>query len=74
MNLQEIRKAKKMTQKQLSERSGISLRVLQSYEVERRSIDGAGLDVLCALALALDVHIPDILESEQLKEAFRKTL
>lgn len=74
MNLQKIRKSKKMTQKQLSELSGIPLRTLQIYEIGQRNIDGAGLDILCALALALDVHIPDILESEQLKEAFRKTL
>ena len=74
MNLQKIRKLKKMTQKQLSELSGIPLRTIQIYEIGQRNIDGAGLDTLCALALALDVRIPDILESEQLKEAFRKTL
>ena len=57
MKLQEIRKSKKLTQKQLSELSGVPLRTIQIYEIGQRNIDGAGLDVLCALALALDVHI-----------------
>ena len=74
MNLQKIRKSKKMTQKRLSELSGIPLRTIQIYEIGQRNIDGAGLDILCALALALNVQIPDILESEELKEAFKKTL
>ena len=41
--------------------------MIQKYEIGVRNIDGAKLETLCDLAIALDVSISDIVEDETLK-------
>lgn len=67
MKLQEIRKSKNLTAKELSAKSGVPIYMIQKYEIGVRNIDGAKLETLCDLAIALDVPISDIVEDETLK-------
>ena len=66
--LQELRKAQGISQSQLVKLTNITLTLLQSYEQGKRNIDGAGLDKLIPLALALNCKISDLLENEDLKK------
>lgn len=66
--LQAIRKLKGYSQNDLAVITGISKRTLQHYEVKQMLIDGAGLDKLVPLALALDCKISDLLEDQNLIE------
>ena len=70
MKLKEMRRAKDLTQEQLSERSGISVRTIQAYECGLRRIDGATLETLCRFAIALDCRIRDIIEGESVIQLF----
>ncbi len=69
--LQAARQKKGYTQKQLAVVTDISVRTIQCYERKARDIDGAGLETLCDLSIALDCKIEDIIESEELIEKFR---
>lgn len=64
--LQELRKAKGLSQSELAEQSGVNKRIIQTYEINYRPIDSAGLDKLLPLAIALDCKISDLLEDENL--------
>lgn len=75
--LQEIRKSKGLSQNDLAIVSGVKKRTIQDYELmgegeHRSKIDGAGLDKLVPLALALGCKISDLLEDEQLIEQCQK--
>lgn len=70
--LQDIRLAKEMSQNDLAEKSGVSKRTIQCYEQGTRPIDGAGLNHLCSLSLALGCRIDDILEDEKLIKCYKK--
>lgn len=70
--LQEIRKRRKLSQSQLAEKSGVSVRMLQHYEQGYKNIDHAKLDTICNLARALDCSIADLLNSPELKEKVNK--
>ena len=76
--LQELRKAKGMSQNDLAIASGIKKRTIQDYEQlendfkHRAKIDGAGLDKLVPLALALGCKISDLLEDSELIEQCQK--
>ena len=72
MRLKNVRLAKGMSQSELAEKSGLNLRTIQSYEQGAKSIDGAKLESLADLALALDCNIVDILESDELIEKCHK--
>ena len=72
MKLQELRKNKNLSQSQLAELSGVKLRMIQQYEIGARSIDGAKLETLCSLAVALGVNLWDILDSEELAEKVKR--
>lgn len=69
--LQQARLKKGYSQNQLSVVSGIARRTIQCYEQRERAIDSAHLETLCALCLALDCKIEDILESKDLIEKFK---
>lgn len=71
--LQEIRKAKGYTQNELADRSGVKLRAVQHYEIGARSIDGAALETLVALAGALGVKVYDLLEDDRLAQDVKRT-
>ena len=69
-----MRKNKKLSQSQLSKLSGAPLRTIQQWECSQRDIDGADLERLCDLAIALNCKIYDILESDVLIEKLKKTI
>ncbi|MGN1226995.1 MAG: helix-turn-helix domain-containing protein [Candidatus Cryptobacteroides sp.] len=59
--LKEIRKSSGITQKELSEMSGISLRTIRSYEQSSRSMDRAEFGRLKMLSQCLRCKISDLL-------------
>ena len=62
--LQKLRVKKGLSQDELAEKAGINKRTLQCYEQQTRPIDGAKLEVLCDICLALGCKLEDILENE----------
>ena len=74
MKLQEIRKKRGYSQSELSLLTKISVKTIQKYEIGERNIDGAKLETLCDLAIALDVDICDIIESPKLKAKIKMTM
>ena len=66
-NLKNIRQSKGWTQQELSNHSNVSINMIVKYENGQRDIDGAGLDILTKLAIALNVNLVDILEDDVLK-------
>lgn len=71
--LKAVRVKRKLSQKDLADKSGKNVRTLQCYEAGTSSIDGASLETLCDLSLALNCGIEDILESEELIRKFKAT-
>lgn len=71
--LQKVRVARGVSQGQLSKLSGVATRTIQHYEQRVRPIDGARLNALCKLCLALNCKIEDILEDEELINKLRAT-
>lgn len=53
-NLQRIRKEKGLTQKQLAEKSGVSLKMIQKYEIGAKNINHARAITVIKLANALE--------------------
>lgn len=60
--LKENRERAGLTQKELSERSGVNLRTIQDYEQGRKSINKAQGLSLYRLSTALNVTIEELLE------------
>lgn len=60
--LQKIRKARGFTQQQLSDASGVNLRMIQLYEQRQNDINKAQVNVVISLANALGCEIEDLLE------------
>lgn len=60
--LQEIRKARGFTQQQLSDASGVSLRMIQLYEQKQNDISKAQVNIAINLAKALGCDIEDIID------------
>lgn len=60
--LQKIRKARGFTQKQLSDASGVTKRMIQLYEQRQNDINKAQVNVVLNLAKALGCSIEDLLE------------
>ena len=58
----EIRKARGFTQQQLSDASGVKLRMIQLYEQKQNDINKAQVNVVIALAKALGCEVADLLE------------
>lgn len=61
-NLKKIRESKSMTRSQLSEASGVNLRILQYYEQGYKDINKAQAITLYRVANALDCKIENLLE------------
>lgn len=59
--LQEQRKKAGLSQSQLAEKSGISLRTLQHYEIGDKNIRKAAVETVLALAEALGCDITEII-------------
>lgn len=60
--LQIIRKARGFTQQQLSDTSGVTLRMIQLYEQRQNDINKAQVNVVVSLARALGCDVEDLLE------------
>ena len=60
--LKEIRKARDFTQQQLSDASGVSLRMIQLYEQKQNDISKAQANVVTGLAKALGCDIEDLID------------
>lgn len=60
--LSEIRKARGFTQQQLSEASGVTLRMIQLYEQKQNDISKAQVTVVINLAKALGCDVEDLIE------------
>lgn len=60
--LQTVRKASGMSQRELSEKSGVSLRSIQQYEQRAKDINKAATDSLLSLAKALGCRVEDLIE------------
>lgn len=73
-NLRRIRIENGLTKAELAELSGVSVNMIVKYENGQRNIDGAGLDILTKLAMALNVKIADILENKKLIEKVEKCM
>lgn len=73
--IKNIRIKRGLSQNDLSQMTGISVRTLQSYEATKngRKIDGAKLDTLIDLSVALRCPIRDLLDSEDLKKKCETT-
>lgn len=63
--LQDLRKAKGMTQKELAGKSGLSLRTLQHYEQGSKDLNMAAAITVYALAVALEAKMEDLLDLPQ---------
>lgn len=60
--LYEIRKARGFTQQQLSDASGVTLRMIQLYEQRQNDISKTQVNVVISLANALGCRVEDLLE------------
>ena len=63
--LQTRRKSSALTQRELSEKSGLNLRTIQQYERRFKDINKAAGSSLRALSLALSCRIEDLLEYDE---------
>ena len=62
--LYHIRKARGFTQQQLSDASGVTLRMIQLYEQRQNDINKAQVHVVVSLAKALGCDVEDLLEHD----------
>lgn len=63
--LQEMRNAKGLSQSQLAKASGVSVRTLQNYEIERRQLSKAPAEIVLKLAKALDSTVEELIDNEE---------
>lgn len=61
--LQKLRKCYGYSQRELAERAGINLRMLQQYEIRAKDINKAAATTLLAIARTLGCEIEDLLEN-----------
>lgn len=71
VRLQAIRHINKLSQRQLSIKSGVNINVIKAYEQGLRFVDGAGIEILYALATNLNCRISDLIENKELRENLR---
>lgn len=66
--LKELRKGKNLTQKELAEMAGVSIKALQAYEQDFRPLGRASALDVYQIAKALGTSIEDLLGVESLKK------
>ena len=66
--LYKTRVEKGLSQNKLAEISGVSARTIKSFEQGENPIDGAKLETLVNLCVALNCRFEDIIESKELIE------
>ena len=59
-----LRTEKKLSQRKLAEKSGVSLRTLQHYEIGDRDINGASLGALLKLSDVLEIKFYELLDDD----------
>ena len=62
--LQRIRKQAGLSQSQLAEQAGVSIRMIQKYETGERNINNASAITIYKLAKALKVTVEDLLSTK----------
>jgi transcriptional regulator with XRE-family HTH domain len=68
MKLQEVRREAGLSQSELAKLSGVKLRTIQEYEYGRKIVDSAKLNIITALAEALQVPLYELLEDKELAD------
>ena len=63
MKLKEIREKRGMTQAELADKSGVSVRTIQAYERGGRDINTAAASTVYKLATVLRCAVEDLLEN-----------
>lgn len=61
-NLKSVREMKEMTQKELAEKSGINIRMIEHYEQGSKNIRKASAETVYHLAKALECDMEDLLD------------
>lgn len=69
--LQALRLAAGLSQSQLAEETGISVRMIQKYEQGAKDLNGAKLHTLLKLCLALKCRLSDIVTEPEVIELLR---
>ena len=64
-NLQRIRLDHGLSQSQLSDKSGVNVRMIQQYECKNRNINKAQFDTVCELSSALSIRAEDLREIDE---------
>lgn len=59
-----LRTGKKLSQRELAEKSGVSLRTLQRYEIGDRDINGTNLEALLKLSDVLEIKFYELLDDD----------
>lgn len=72
--LKEIRKRSNLTQKELSQRSGVSLRTLQDYEQGNKKLMSANAATVFKFAIVLGVNGEDLIDYDNLREHYIQNL
>lgn len=66
-NLKKVRTACKLSQSELAKASGVSLRMIQQYEISARNINKASGETLYKLSKTLNCKIEDIIDKEKIE-------
>ena len=69
MSLRELRKQRKLTQKELAQMSGVNFRSLQDYEQGHKKLTSASGDILLRLSTVLGCTAEDLLVSDDFSGA-----
>lgn len=72
MNLKTIRESRGITRQQLSELSGVNVRMIERYEQGERDINGAKLKTLLKLCKTLGCELKDIVDDEETLDLLSK--
>lgn len=72
--LKEIRIQSNLTQKELSQRSGVSLRTLQDYEQGKKNLISANVATVFKFAIVLGVNGEDLIDYDNLREHYVQNL
>lgn len=65
-NLKELRKKAGLSQKELSEYSGVNVRMIQHYEQGFKDINKANGEILYKLAVSLSCNMEDLLDTDKI--------
>lgn len=72
MKLKEMRQARKLSQAQLAEKTGLNVRTIQHYEQGSKNFDHARIDTLLKVCIALGCGLEDIIENPEYIELIKK--